>query len=66
MDLRGVTKTKTIVLNLTVQNDEAYIQGSFNLTATEFGFAPYQFLGGGVRNLDQMTISFDMVGFATN
>jgi len=66
MELRGVTKTKTIDLDITIQNDEAYIQGSFNITATEFGFDPYQFLGGGVRNLDQMTISFDMVGFATN
>ncbi|MBJ93923.1 MAG: hypothetical protein CMP23_05535 [Rickettsiales bacterium] len=66
MTLRGVTKSKSMNLDLTLQNGEAYMQGSFNLTATEFGFSPYQFLGGGVRNLDTMTISFDMVGFSND
>ncbi|HCP47436.1 MAG TPA: hypothetical protein DIU15_15450, partial [Deltaproteobacteria bacterium] len=64
MTLRGVTQNKSIVLDLTIVDGEVYIQGDFDLSATEFGFSPYQFLGGGVRNLDDMTISFDMVGFS--
>ena len=62
MELRGVTQNKTIDLDLTIQNGEAYMQGSFDLTATEFGFSPYSAFGGAFKNLDQMTISFDMVG----
>jgi len=66
MNLRGVNQTKSVNLDLTIQDGEAYLQGSFNLTTSEFGFSGYQFLGGGVRNLEEMTISFDMVGFASN
>ena len=66
MTLRGVNRSKSLDLDLTIQGGEAYMQGSFQLSATEFGFTPYQFLGGGVRNLDDMTISFDMVGFNNN
>ena len=66
MTIRGVNRTKSLVLALTIQNEEVYMQGSFTVNATEFGFSPYQFLGGGVRNLDEMTISFDMVGFPNN
>jgi len=66
MELRGVSRPKALALDLTIQGGEVYLQGSFQVSATEFGFSPYQFLGGGVRNLDEMSISFDMVGFPNN
>ena len=60
--LRGVTKTVTIPLTLTVSEERLRAQGKFQIKGSDFGVDPISAAGGSVKTKDQLELTFDLVG----
>jgi polyisoprenoid-binding protein YceI len=60
--LRGVTKSVTIPLSLTVSEERLRAQGEFRIKGTDFGIDPITAAGGAVKTSDDLKLTFDLVG----
>jgi polyisoprenoid-binding protein YceI len=62
LTVRGQTKSVNTDVTFRIQDGELYAQGSFQATHADFGFEPYSAAFGGIRNGEDISITFDVVG----
>ena len=64
LSIRGVSKTITVPMQISVGDGRFSAKGSFTATHDDFQFAPYTAMGGALRNENEMRFTVDVVGSA--